>query len=402
MKAVPRSPVPWRVSWAHTRPRLCSRAHPGRIGVLACALAARAGRYCLVVLICGVYRRGRLYAQESSPSQQVNESQRILALDLGWCYFNAMKLFLLSLLFAASCLCAETDTNLYDRVFFIKPSNADLLTVTVSNAPPLSSEEIEESWKKYYRERHHIPWPNGAKIVFFTEPHCCLYVCNTKENLSKIECSLKLDDVLSGLQYSFDLELIAFKKKDIEHLQATDKVTKDSLLALQKQGRSKSISFISAPVPGNYSVDAKYVQEVSYPSEYESSCILTNQLSPTTSVLLPASYTMREAGVTLSLVFENSSDDGTLFYISGHLDYCAIKGWTEYDGVISMEDRTRRHTCKQPLFQNLRLDVRACINIGETILLGGGASSEEGWIYYAFLSVHDPTSSHLVNKKRAK
>jgi hypothetical protein len=45
---------------------LCSRAHPGRIGVPACALAARADRYCFVVLICGVYRRGRLYAQERS------------------------------------------------------------------------------------------------------------------------------------------------------------------------------------------------------------------------------------------------------------------------------------------------------------------------------------------------
>lgn len=319
------------------------------------------------------------------------------------CYLIAMKLFLLSLLFAASCLCAETDTNLYDRVFFLKPSLADGLRVAVAtNTPPPSSEENEESWKNYYREVHDIPWPEGSQIVFTTEPHRCLYVRNTKETLSNIEHALKLDAVLSGLQYSFDFSLIAFKTKDIEQLQATGKVTKDSLLSLQKQGRSKSISFISAPVPGNYSVDAKYVQEVSYPSEYESSYTLTNQLSPTTSVLLPASYTMREAGVTLSLVFENSSDDGTLFYISGYLDYCAMKGWTEYDGSISREDRTRRHTCKQPLFQNLRLDVSTCILIGETILFGGGASSEEGWVYYAFLSVDDPTSTHLANKKRAK
>ena len=36
------------------------------IGRLACALAARADRFCFVVLICGVYRRGRLYAQEKA------------------------------------------------------------------------------------------------------------------------------------------------------------------------------------------------------------------------------------------------------------------------------------------------------------------------------------------------
>jgi hypothetical protein len=314
-----------------------------------------------------------------------------------------MKLFLLSLLFSASCLCAETDTNLYDRVFFIGPPCGELLRATVAtNTPPPSSEEKEESWKNYYREVHDIPWPEGSQIVFTTEPHRCLYVRNTKENLSKIEYSLKLEGALSGLQYSFDLELIAFKKKDIEQLQATDKVTKDSLFALHKQGRSKFISFISAPVvPINGDVEAKYVQEVSYPSEYESSYPLTNQ-SLTTSALLPASYTSRDVGMHISLVFGSSSDDGTLFYVSGHLDYCTMRGWTVYDGFISRENSTRRHACKQPLFQNLRLDVRAGIHVGETILLGGGASSEEGWIYYAFLSVDDPTSNHLVNKKRAK
>jgi hypothetical protein len=318
-----------------------------------------------------------------------------------------MKLFLLSLLFAASCLCAETDTNLYDRVFFVEPSNVCRLTAptsttaALSNTPPPSCEE-ENRWKSFYREVHHVSWPEGSKIVFFTEPHQCLYVRNTRDNLSLIEYAIKSDGVSSSPQYTFECSLIAFKIKDIEHLQATGKVTKDSLLALQKQGRSKTISFISAPVPVGSFVDAKYVQEVSYPFEYESSYTLTNQLSLTTSALLPASYTSREAGVILSLVVENFSEDVPSIGVTGHLDYCAMKGWTEYDGFISREDRTRRHTCKQPLFQNLRLDVSTCILIGETVLLGGGASSEEGWIYYAFLSVDDPTSTHLANKQRAK
>jgi hypothetical protein len=50
--------------------------NPLRPSILACALAARADRSCFVVLICGVYRRGRLYAQESRPEPAVQTLKR--------------------------------------------------------------------------------------------------------------------------------------------------------------------------------------------------------------------------------------------------------------------------------------------------------------------------------------
>jgi hypothetical protein len=74
-----------------------------------------------------------------------------------------MKLFLLSLLFAVPCLGAETDTNLYDRVFFLCPPLADGIRDPSSYS--LSSEEKNKKWRNQISDAFGVQWPAGSELV---------------------------------------------------------------------------------------------------------------------------------------------------------------------------------------------------------------------------------------------
>jgi hypothetical protein len=373
-----------RLPWAHRRPRLCNRAHPGRIGVLACALAARADRYCLVVLICGVYRRGRLYAQESSRCQQVNESQRILALDLGCCYFNAMKLFLLSLLLAASCLCAETDTNLYDRVFFLNPP---IFSALRDASKPFSCEEQSKQFMTYFQDHHNVQWPEGSKLVI-DEPSRLhsFYIRNTRQQLSKMEDALSNMDVLLNLRHTLEIALIAFHKEDVEPLHTKGTVTAESLLMLHKRGRSKTLSCQKVLTLGGQEATFKDTQEFIYPSNYSTENSITNSGCESMTVLLPGNFTMREVGTTCSIVLEPSDNNDSLFILDTNLSYTSLKDWTSFEALLATKNGAAKETCAQPIFTCLPISGKRAIRPKETALMGGGTLDDD-WVAYLFVTL---------------
>lgn len=147
-----------------------------------------------------------------------------------------MKLFLLSLLFTASCLCAETDTNLYDRIFFFQPPRGDL-------REPLSSEEKNKKLMDFFHEYFGVQWPAGSELVQDdSERSTHIYVRNTHQQLAKIETGIAKWDALAILRYPLEIALIAFHKEDIEYLQTSGALTAEGLLKLHKRGRSKPLS----------------------------------------------------------------------------------------------------------------------------------------------------------------
>jgi len=177
-----------------------------------------------------------------------------------------MKLLLFSLLFAVSCLRAETDTNLYDRVFFLL---APLDGLRVAPERPLSSEEKNKRLMDIYHDAFGVQWPAGSELVKDDSEWCNdIYVRNTHLQLSKLEAGIEKWGFSIGVRFPIEIALIAFDKEDIERLQTSGPITAESLMKLHKRGRSKPLSILKEAARCGQESEIKDVQEFIYPAEY--------------------------------------------------------------------------------------------------------------------------------------
>jgi len=300
-----------------------------------------------------------------------------------------MKLFLLSLLFAASCLCAETDTNLYDRVFFLL---SPLDGLRVAPARPLSIEEKNKQLMGIYHDAFGVQWPEGSELVKDDSEHCKhIYVRNTRQQLSKLEEGLAKWEFSVGLRYPLEISLIAFHKEDIEHLQTSGALTSDGLMKIHKRGRSKLLSILKHTSSRGQESTIKDTQEIIYPSEYATEYSITNSGCEEFTALLPENFTTKEVGTTCNILLFSSSNDDGLFSVSTEVTHATLTGWTSFESLLVNKSGCNKETNEYPVFRSLSITGKQIIRPQETILVGGGRLDDE-WVGYVFVTLDTPLS----------
>jgi hypothetical protein len=306
------------------------------------------------------------------------------------CYFNNMKFLLFSLLFAASCLYAETDTNLYDRVFFLQPPISDGLRAAREH--PLSSEEMNKKLMSYFQDYHNIQWPEGSELVKNDDEWCNhIYVRNTRQQLSKMEAGIAKCDLSVVLRFPVEIALIAFQKEDIEHLQTSGTLTAEGLMKLQKRGRSRPLSILKPTNRCGQESTIKDTQEFIYPSDYFTENSITNSKCEEFTVLLPVDFTTKDVGTICSVVLESSCNDDGLFTVSTQITHTTLKGWASFESILVNKCGVRKETNAQPLFTCLSISGKQVIRPKETVLVGGGRLDDE-WVAYALVTLDTPLS----------
>jgi hypothetical protein len=301
-----------------------------------------------------------------------------------------MKLFLLSLLFAASCLCAETDTNLYDRVFFLNPPIRDGLRSAQEH--PLSSEEKNKQWMDMCYNAFGVLWPEGSELVMDDSEWCSnIYVRNTHQQLSKIEAGISKWGLSVEFRYPMEIALIAFHKEDIDHLQTSGALTAEGLMKLHRRGRSKPLSILKQTNSYGQESTIKDTQEFIYPSEYFTENSITNSECEGFTVLLPVDFTTKDVGTICSVVLESSGNDDGLFTVSTQVTHTTLKGWASFESLLVNKSGVRKETNAQPLFTCLSISGKQVIRPKETVLVGGGRLDDE-WVGYVFVTLDTPLS----------
>jgi len=298
-----------------------------------------------------------------------------------------MKLFLLSLLLAASCLCAETDTNLYDRVFFFQPPRGDL-------REPLSSEEKNKKLMDFCHEYFGVQWPAGSELVQDdSERSTHIYVRNTHQQLTKIEAGITKWNALASLRYPLEIALIAFDKEDIERLQTSGAITAEGLMKLHKRGKSRPLSILKEATCCGQESTIKDTQEFIYPAEYATENSSTNSECEGFAVLLPVDFTMKEVGTLCSIVLESSDNGDGLFTVSTQVTHTTLKGWASFERLLANNNGIKRETTAHPIFSCLSISGKQVIRPKETVLVGGGRLDDE-WVGYVFFTLDTPLSAN--------
>lgn len=288
-------------------------------------------------------------------------------------------------------------TDLVSRIYYVSPQVVEIPANDIHGAEKktalLSEAELSQRWMNYLSQKRLyepiVTWPTGTVLKCIAQPKWCLYIQNTGDNIQSLD---RWYNSISRPPNALEVSLLAFRKDDIERLKAEGCVTKEKLFELRKRSRSKLISTLKSlhPLIKDYDVEMKDVQEHIYPSEYYySNGCSTNQNENGTSHVWPCNFTMRETGTIVKLTAQSDSTDSSFsFKVDTKLSYTTLVDWDEYNAAITTKDnRVKTFPCTQPRFHCLSIEQACTIIPGETILLGGGRTFDQEWVYYAFLTL---------------
>jgi hypothetical protein len=285
-------------------------------------------------------------------------------------------------------------TSGVNHIIHVLPQVVEVRGITVPDAdcPADHPSRIafNKKWMAYLEKNHGVTWPEGSRLICVTQPAWSLYIRNTEENMERIDTGMKT--LMQACSFPVNLSLIAFKKKDIDRLQRDSNITCTTLQALREEGKSKLISILSC-ASNLYSADDEFMlkdtNEINYPAAYCAETSSTNQVSSCALSITPICFTMREQGTIFQLATHSKPNPNlvcfSLFYKFSHV---ALAEWKTYDAITLTESgKAIRTPCKQPIFNQMSDEGNCRIMPGETLLLGGGRTFDQDWVYYAFLTL---------------
>jgi hypothetical protein len=203
--------------------------------------------------------------------------------------------------------------------------------------------------------------------------------------------------------YSFpvNISLVAFRKKDVDRLHRESVITCNTLQALREAGKSKMISTFSCSLHNEQGKELilKDTKEINYPAEYCAETSNTNQASSCALSITPICFTMREEGTVFQFIAEPSdlASHLLLFSFTCRFIHVALAEWKTYDAVTLLKSgKAIRTPCKQPIFYQMSDEGQCMIMPGETLLLGGGRTFDQEWVYYAFLTLDIVPAKKIV------
>lgn len=286
------------------------------------------------------------------------------------------RMHLMVVLAALCAFRAGAETNLLCEVFDFH------YHWIVTNEPSAFS----ESKVKALLSDYGVVWPRGSQICAVRsgcEDVDKIVVINTEENLERCRNVLEESHEHGG-QVEVRLDVFSFSRDDVEKLLNVGSVDCEQLMSLRKQGRAKLVTTAQVVTRSGQEACAKNCTEVIYPTEIRQKNA-TNQNSSAGS-LVPSDFEMREVGTIFQVIPEVSADGKTIHLIVNP-EWVTLSGWETFAARTVLGGRGVGADFKQPVFNVSTLQTQLMLHSGETVLLGGGTSVEEGkTILYHFLT----------------
>ena len=222
-------------------------------------------------------------------------------------------------------------------------------------------------WQVFF-ERLGVTGPDFAEFVYMPSIDK-LRVTNTAENLDVIE---KVFDAFALHMIEVEMQIHAFRAKDIERLRLTGGVSLEALMALRKKGKSKPVATATVLTKSGQEAVMKAVREVTYPTELltDGGLAGSNGTSRSaTNALMPGNFEMRETGLTLQVVPEVTQND-TRINLVLNPTWVTLDRWEAYPAGLAAGWAHKTLSFRQPVFGTTSFQTQACVKDGETVLLG--------------------------------
>ena len=274
----------------------------------------------------------------------------------------------------------------------------ELLTRTYQMSAPLmacphntsddTSDETQHGgrWEPYF-EKLGVTWPSGSSIISQGADFWRLHVTNTRGNLARIEQILK-DSGSIPQMIDIDMQIVAFRPEDIEKLQLAGGMSKESLMALRKEGKAKFVATARTLAKCGNEAIMKAVQEVLYPTElWGSGQTKDGGIASEIGYLAPCNFEMREVGIILQVVPEINASNGTWINLMLRPQWVTLNRWETFPANMAGRRTHKTVPFRQPVFAVTSFETQLTVEDGETVLLGNGGSSNGEWIDYGFLTV---------------
>ena len=225
--------------------------------------------------------------------------------------------------------------------------------------PAHASQPVD--WQAFFTSMG-VTWPAGSCVTPI-DIIGKLRVTNHLKNLMLI--TQILDDwIVLPQRVDIQLEMVAFKLRDIEKLTAGKGVSFESLTALRKKGKTKPVSVAHIKTKSEQDAITKSTREMTWAAE------------PNWGTANDSNLATQEVGMILQ-VLPDIRETSRLIDLDIAVQWTAFKRWTT--------SRTAS-VSRQPVFETTTFLTQATVKNGDPILLGGCATPDGEWVHYGFLT----------------
>ena len=226
-----------------------------------------------------------------------------------------------------------------------------------------------------------VEWPDGSSSVN-VKVLGGLRVLNTPQNHAKIEAAL---NVLDAKPHTVELDC-RFVEAGREALAAagyfaTNRV--DGATLLSRLTARDDVKVLAAPRMigrNGYETIARHVKKIRFPQDYD--VVIdegtSNAVQRTRAVAVePQNFEEREVGVTVGATPTILEDDNVRVHLEAK--FVDEPEWKDFGVKAAWEGAASYDlTMEQPMFpERLSLDAYLCLNLGETVVIGGVTDSRE-------------------------
>jgi len=253
--------------------------------------------------------------------------------------------------------------------------------------PPVrgvEQEPVDVMVKRWFAELG-VSWPDGSSFALRPSMRI-LSVTNTRKNLERIK---ELMAMMGGIPMvvEIDVQIVAFRTKDIEKLQLGEGMTKEALFDLRRAGKGKLVGTSSVVTQNGSEGTMKTVQEVIYPTEFPMDGVVcaSNQVFQC-GALVPAGFAMREVGMILQVIPE-LTPNGKLINVTLAPAWVTLDRWESYPANMASEGKHKAVPFRQPVFGVTSFSTRVQVENGGTVLIGSSLTPDGEQVNVGFLTV---------------
>jgi Flp pilus assembly secretin CpaC len=265
--------------------------------------------------------------------------------------------------------------------FNIPPALADRLFSRLDGQVP--SSDPNQIWHDFF-EQLGVTGPEFASFEYLPGIGK-LRVTNTPENLALIEMAF---EQFALRMIEVEMQIHAFRTKDIERLRLSGGVSVDTLMALRRQGKSRLVATATALTQSGQEALVKAVREVLYPTEFLFEGGQTSNVTARSSAgaLMPGYFETREVGMVLQVVPEITRN-GAWINLLLNPKWVTLEGWNSWPAGITTGRKHRTLPLRHPVFGVTSFETTVTVTEGGTVLLGCCSTPDGEWVQAGFLTV---------------
>jgi Bacterial type II and III secretion system protein len=199
----------------------------------------------------------------------------------------------------------KTDTRLVTRSYNVPYVLQRYISEKPSGKVP--SDDTSKPWKTLFAQLK-MTSPDFKEFTYLSTINN-LRVTGTPRNLKILETVL---DQFAERVAEVEMQVCAFRAKDIEQLRLAGGMTLEALMTLRKEGKAKSVGSATVQTKSGQEAIMKAVQEMTYPTEMLTDVTKTDSNATvrcSAKTLIPSCTVMRETGMILQVVPEIDDDN---------------------------------------------------------------------------------------------